>query len=290
MKIEGDVLRTLGYFAVFKYPPSLEQLHQFLSLKVSKAELQKTVRELMKKKKIEALEVDAMRYCKKGDSQFFEQFQQHSLPSLNKMVAVSWFFRILRILPAIEFAGISGSLSMMNAGKKDDIDICIITAPGRLWTGRLIANIVAIMLGKKRFFHDPHPENKLCLNLFFDASDVVIPKEKQNEYVAHEVLQMLPVVNKYDAYQRFLQQNEWIKDIFPNSHIPKVIVDPTYEIIGAIPLLRNISEQVAKRVQLISIEKRKTKEYITENQLWFFPDDFEKKIKKKFPDLRFLKK
>ena len=36
--------------------------------------------------------------------------------------------------------------------------------------------------------------NKVCLNLFFDESDLAVPKFKRSEYVAHEVLQMKPLV------------------------------------------------------------------------------------------------
>ena len=42
-------------------------------------------------------------------------------------------------------------------------------------------------------------------------------------------------------------------------------------------------ESVLKKLQLFSINKHKTSELITDSQLWFHPEDFEKKIKARLP-------
>ncbi len=286
MKIESAVLHVLSYFAVFEYPPSSDQIHTFLSEKISHKELAGILEKMVKKRNIEALRKSKTRYTAKGNNKFFEQYEKRRKLSEQKIQSVQWFFKLVSFFPAIHFVGISGSLAMLNGKDNDDIDICVITAAGRLWTGRLLTVITAMVLGKKRSYKDANPKDKLCLNLYFDESGMAIPKAKQNEYIAHEILQMKPVVNKYHTYETFLENNSWIQRLFPNVEIPEVPYSDDGWSRGLIPALREMSELVLAKVQLYSINRRRTNEIVTQTQLWFFPDDFEKKLKQKIPDLR----
>jgi hypothetical protein len=137
-------------------------------------------------------------------------------------------------------------------------------------------------------------KNKLCLNLFFDEFNLKIPKRKQTEYVAHEVLQMKPLVNKNGVYERFLAANEWVDKIFPNVcqifnyQLPIFNKFSNFKIKN-LDLIKNFKfkisnylgywvESFLKHLQLFFINRHRTTEIITSSQLWFFPDDFEKKI------------
>ena len=140
-----------------------------------------------------------------------------------------------------------------------------------------------------------HIRNKVCLNLFFDEKNLKVPKFKQTEFVGHEVLQMKPIIVKDNVYGRFLEVNGWVFGLFPNAFpvIPakagiqtKNTWIPSYE--GMTRLLKiwnlefrisNKIEQVLKSFQLHLINRHRTTEIITSTQLWFHPDDFEKKIK-----------
>ena len=127
--------------------------------------------------------------------------------------------------------------------------------------------------------------DKICLNLFFDESNLKVPKFKQTEFVGHEVLQMKPVIAKSNIYERFLEANEWVFKLFPNA-FPVIPAFTLSSIEGEAGIqtkitIFNISdkiEQLLKKFQLRLINKHKTTEIITPTQLWFHPDDFEKKI------------
>ena len=139
-------------------------------------------------------------------------------------------------------------------------------------------------------------KDKICLNLFFDESNLKVPKFKQTEFVGHEVLQMKPVIVKNDIYERFLEANLWVQDIFPNSSwiMSKVksqkskIQVKSQKYFKNFKLLTltsnfllltfNFIESILKNLQLTLINHHRTTEMITSTQLWFHPDDFEKKI------------
>ena len=182
--------------------------------------------------------------------------------------------------------GLSGSISMMNADLDDDIDLFIITQKERLFTGRFLATIFAYIMGLKRKLGQHKAPNKVCLNLFFDEKNLKVPKFKQTEFVGHEVLQMKPIINKNQTYERFLEANEWVFGLFPNSEevfSMKYKVSRMKKINTKYFILNtffNKIESFLKNFQLTLINRHRTVEIITSTQLWFHPDDFEKKIKK----------
>jgi hypothetical protein len=278
MKLQDEIEHVLAYFDVFSYPPSMTEIHTFLSVPVSRLKLTQKLREMVRLGRIVSSSSDELRYSFSTTSTNFEQYKGRRQISQDKIDSVNLYFKLLSMFPGIRFAGISGSLSMMNGRPNDDIDICIITSPGCLWTGRLYAVVCAALLGKKRSYKERNPVNKICLNLFFDGTNLKIPQNKQNEYVAHELLQLIPVIDKGEIYSAFIQKNSWVCELFPNYRAPKgEVIKKVY---GSFPW--NVFEPFLKKLQMISITKRKTSELITDTQLWFYPQDFEKKFKKKF--------
>jgi len=122
--------------------------------------------------------------------------------------------------------------------------------------------------------------------------------------VAHEVLQMKPIINKDYTYEKFLEANDWVFKIFPNSksnikyqtsklHIKnqnsfklfKFLIVPL-RIGGQVfhfsffifNFFGIIVESILKIFQLTLINRHKTKEMVTSTQLWFHPQDFYKRI------------
>ncbi|MBI4225790.1 hypothetical protein HY612_01635, partial [Candidatus Roizmanbacteria bacterium] len=276
--------------------------------------------------------------------QQYNNFLKRQIISNNKLN--SWRFKLyiklLFLSPQIKLIGLSGSVAMLNADESHDIDLFIITAKNRLYTGRFIALILAQILGMRRRRHQINQnrsevrkirnqknsdksvksdlsdvsdisdirslptlrslpnsseiKDKICLNLFFDESNLSVPDNKKTEYVAHEVLQMKALVQKDDIYLRFIDANRWVFDIFPNA--PRVI--PRSEATRNLAKRNNVFyapfgrwishfvrndrvsqwfEILLKSFQLHFIRKHQTTEIVTDSQLWFHPEDFARKIK-----------
>ena len=310
--MEKKIISVLKYFSFFAYYPTLEEIHTFLQARISKNELNIELDYMVKLKLIEL-------YARYTPPQYSIGNAKVKYPSfakasegkqISKRKLNNWryqaYIKLISLFPQIRLVGLSGSISMMNAEEDDDIDLFIITAKNRLFTGRFIALVFAQLLGLRRsrdsatkFFitreshHFVVPskvkkisyassadhKDKVCLNLFFDESNLKVPKFKQTEFVGHEVLQMKPIVTRDNIYERFLEANEWVFRLFPNA-TPAVI--PVKTGIQAKITIFSISdkiEQLLKKFQLRLINKHKTTEIITSTQLWFHPDDFEKKIK-----------
>jgi len=305
-QLNKEIIKVIKYFSFFAYYPTLDEIHTFLQVKIDKKRLKYTPPQYSIKE-IKNLEFRIKNSKKKLNNLRFRLY-----------------IRLISLFPQIKLIGLSGSISMMNAKADDDIDLFIITAKNRLFTGRLIALILAQLLGLRRrrtsekldtlfstatpqrgllaivskkassLLTNPQPlipnpfKNKVCLNLFFDESNLKVPKFKQTLFVGHEVLQMKPIVVKENIYQRFLEVNEWVFRLFPNA---REVVSRKYKVLSIkqkkslntyyliLNTFFNKIEQSLKGYQLHLINCHRTTELITPTQLWFHPDDFEKKLK-----------
>lgn len=307
--MEKEIIQTLKYFSLFSYPPTAEEIYIFLPKKLEKQCFLGILEKLTKQRLITIhrfkkeqfgnsdLEFsDYPRYTlgeygiKKSQISNLktQNFQNRYEISQNKLNSPRFklYIKLISLFPQIKLVGLSGTLAMMNAKEEDDIDLFIITAKNRLFTGRLIAVIIASLLHIRRIrpIRPMSPvsliKNKLCLNLFFDESDLCVPKFKKTAFVGHEILQMKPLIVKGDVYEQFLKANRWVFSLFPNakfkisSQFKKLKIK---NLSGSSNLgfrISNKIESYLKSLQLRLINKHKTSEIITARQLWFHPQDY----------------
>jgi predicted nucleotidyltransferase len=312
--LKNEVLKTIRYFSFFDYPPNFEEIYTFLGKKTTKKRVEEVLEDLERQKKIKKekdfkkvtrymLQVTIKDTVGEYSKKFKIQNLNLKIKKYNKRYLFSqkklqnWrlklYLKILSFFPQIKLIGFSGSLAMMNAEKDDDIDLFIITEKNRLFTGRFVAIILAKILGIHRSYnkryklHVTRYTDKVCLNLFFDESNLTVPEFKRNEYVAHEVLQIRPIVNKDSVYERFLAANSWVFEIFPNA---REVVSIKYKVLSIkkkkslntcyliLNTFFNKIEQSLKVFQLYLINRHRTNEIVTSTQLWFHPNDFYKRI------------
>lgn len=332
-----EIISVFEYFQYFNYLPTFDEIYCFLKTKTSRGKLEAVLGEMEKKKVVTSYVIGVKGYVEEkrytlGEYGINIKNQSSKIKVSHKKLSnirFRLYIKLLSLFPQIQLIGLSGTLAMNNAEDKDDIDLFIITAKNRLFTGRFIAIVMSYVLGVRRgreqinqqkseeIRKDQEPENpdrsdlfglsdlsdvrfhltspisadlsgkfkdKICLNLFFDESNLIVPKHKQTEYVAHEVLQMKPIVNKNSMYERFLEANKWVDKIFPNAIIDShgFLADShRYSRKSVSNLWKsffNIIDLFLKNLQLYLIKQHRTTEIITNNQLWFHPKDFGKKI------------
>jgi len=198
-------------------------------------------------------------------------------PALRQL---KWYIQVLTWIRGVRFVGITGASALEGLRSNDDLDLCIVTAPRMLWTSRACVVIVAKLLAI-------HGKKGVCLNLFFDESDLVISKQKQNSYIAHELLQMKPIIDKNEIYKRFLSENKWIYGFFPNAqprntkHVSCIIKTRRRSMLHVTCyMLHALIDHLFKSLQLPLIYRNKTGFFISTTQLWLFKSDFEKKLRR----------
>lgn len=273
---EKKVLEVIDYFNFFSYPPTFEEIHTFFKIRMPKSKLQIILNKMHSLRLVD-YDKNLKRYTLGEYSKNFKELKLKAQYSKLKTEKIKLYIKLLSIFPQIRLIGLSGTVAMNNARKEDDIDLFIITSKDRLWTGRFMAIVISYLLGVRRSYGQAEVRDKVCLNMFFDEKNLSIPKIKQNEYVAHEILQMKPIYVAGDTYKRFLKANNWVFRAFPNTN-RQLILSKDQAVKKLVSSLGNLVEIILKRIQLRLINRHRTTELITDTQLWFFPDDFEKKI------------
>lgn len=181
---------------------------------------------------------------------------------------------ILKTFPQIKMVAITGATAMLNAKGESDIDLLVITSKGRLWTGRLLSLLALDLLGiPVRRFGDKKEKDKLCLNMWLDESSLAWPKNDRNIYTAHEITQVIPILNKDKTYETFLNNNIWVKAYWPNSiKIPKKI--------NKVKTKKgfNLPEYLLRNFQYLYMHKKISREVVRRNRAIFHPIDRTEKV------------
>lgn len=284
--LELAILKTLSYSAIFSYPLTKKEIWQYLIWE----EKEKAPSHNAFQKALKSLNLSL------HDSYYYLNHQniidlrlsRQSYSSPKKTIAQKASV-LLQQIPTIKHIGISGALSLNNAGKNDDIDLFIICQKNTLWLTRFLATFLLDFKKIRRKPSDKKIRDKICLNMFMEENYLILPIDKQNLYTAHEICQLKPIYDKDDTYQKFLTANSWVLNYLPNaisgfSH-PKTIEQsanwrkPVSKIIHYTLYILNYSLMV---IQLLYMRRHRTKEIIDSHILFFHPRDISIKILKKY--------
>ncbi|EKE06383.1 MAG: hypothetical protein ACD_19C00015G0015 [uncultured bacterium] len=213
---------------------------------------------------------------------------QREMYSRKKLIIAKNAAKLISKIPTVKFVGITGALAMNNAGKDGDIDLMIVTKSNRLWTTRLFVYLLICLFGiQTRKPRSNTEKDRLCLNMWMDENDLIWDKKDRNLYTAHEIAQIMPLVNRNKTYERFLYLNKWILNFWPNavriydtgSRIKEKNKNLTSYILYLISLP---SEYLAFRLQYFYMKSKITREIVTPTRAIFHPNDWSKVVIEKF--------
>lgn len=212
-KILGAIIRTLAYAEIFDYPMTDTEIHKYLITK-KKIPLLQIQEVLLSSNLIEHLDGY---YALRDIEQLVNIRRTRATHSRRKLARAFFIANILTLIPTIKLIGISGSLSMMNAGVHDDIDLFFITRKNSLWMSRFFVTVILYFLKQKRKRGVPHAANKICPNMFIASDNLSFRKKQQNLYIAHEITQLKILYDRGNTHAQFLSQNTWISQFLPHG-------------------------------------------------------------------------
>lgn len=266
--LQKELYKTLAYSDVFNYPLTGKQLFQFLGVKINTKDFFSLVKTLPHRNVAQTMYY----FLPKKEAVVEERIKKEKV-NIFKIKQTEKIAHRLGLLPTIRFIGISGSLAMKNAEKHSDSDIFIITAPYTLWVTRLLVYLFLIFAGLKR--SKKNSQNAICANMFLDLRALRFSIPKRNIYTAHEIAQLVPLVNKQKIFQKFLLANTWVKKYFPNIQFPKKI--KTQESFSLWTILFPL-EYIVRLMQLWHMRKKITREIVAPTAIAFHPIDYESEI------------
>jgi hypothetical protein len=200
------VLRALTYSDIFDYAPDRATLYTALEeANISHARFEKTIEEMLAAGTIIADDDRCMLAGREALSAVWRRRQRQSV--LKQQVALR-YIRLIRYLPFIRMVAITGTLAAQSAEASDDIDLFLVTTPGRVWLARALTVAVVRLAALSRA--------TLCPN-YLIASDALEVSER-NLYAARELVQMQPIYGAA-CYHQFRLHNRWTLDYLPNTEV-----------------------------------------------------------------------
>lgn len=285
-----DALRqTLLYAHIFNYPLKRNELWYYLKthVNIKKSDFYQMLNFIP-----EDIESVDGYYFFTGYRHGIKDRKKRESFSNTKIFIAKNVTKLLSIIPTILYVGISGSLSMRNAGENDDIDLFIITKKNSLWSTRLLILLILQLLGMRRSRNSNNRRNKICVNMLIDETQLTFAKNRRDIYTSQEIAQLKTLYSRDNTAYKFYLSNEWIKKFMPNI-LPNLLKNKEiykssqflvwiFRILGSFLLPIIIFEKVAEAIQLWSINKNQTNEYVTSSFVAFHPFDYRELVLKKY--------
>ncbi len=125
---------------------------------------------------------------------------------IKKLLAV---IRLLRYVPFVRGASITGRLAAKNAERESDWDVLIVLKAGRIWTGRTLVTLFLHLIVRRR--HGKKIKDRVCLNCF--VADRSLEMKNQDLFSAREYFILTPVFGE-KIFRLFRRENRWIQKYF----------------------------------------------------------------------------
>ena len=199
------IARTVAYADLFDYPLDRTEIHRYLiGESASSAEIDR------------ALDHDAAlgafidrtgdKFHLRGRAATIDTRREREAASAQMWPTARAYGALVARLPLVRFAGVTGALAMSNAERGADIDLFVLTHPGRLWLCRLLVLAVVRVAALRG--------HRLCPN--FLLSTDALELRGRNLFTAHEIAQMVPL-RATEWYAKFMDANRWALDFLPNA-------------------------------------------------------------------------
>ena len=223
--IKQSILKTLHYFDITKFPLTKEEIFSWLwqCPNVSREQLEWELQILNEEKKIGEKYGYYFLY---GGEDTVEWRRERLLSSEDKMKIALKAAKKINFIPFLRAIFVCNTVGSEQSTENSDIDFLIITHPKRIWTVRLLSNLI-LRLYRLRTF-DKKIKNRICLSFYLDAHHLSLSNYRIVEddiHFAYWLNQMIPVYDPDNIYAKFLQANSWSKKFLTNVDNHPIFVE-----------------------------------------------------------------
>ncbi|MDB5156324.1 MAG: hypothetical protein JWR50_1031 [Mucilaginibacter sp.] len=200
-----NILATLAYFDIFKYPLTAGEIYLFLKNKYEQHDFDFALKCLVAGRTVYQFNNF---YTLKNDYALIARRYNGNKKAAEMIKVAATVGDMLIRFPYVRGIAISGSLSKNFADENSDIDLFIITAKNRLWIAR------TLMHALKKLTFLVNKQDYFCMNYYIDEAQLEI-KEK-TIYTAIEVVTLIPLQGD-TIIEQFYAANSWTRNYLPNK-------------------------------------------------------------------------
>jgi len=262
-KLTKDKIMSLVYHDIFDYPLTSEELGRW-----------RIGKKYASGKNLPNIEEKDNYFFLRKRGRIVKKRRSKELSSARKIKTLERYRKFFLLVPSIKFVGITGSLAMNSASGASDIDLILITKTATMWSSRFfLLLLLKFFLVPVRRSGVKKQKDMLCLNMWFDESDLVWSKNERNIFTAHEIAQIVPLINKDSTYERLIGKNSWIFYYWPVS-----VKVEKLEIKGKRKLKASFIEKLMYWSQKLHMKGKITYERVTPTRAFFHPRNLSEEV------------
>lgn len=245
---EQAVYRTVAYFDAFRYPLTAFEIWKFL-LEPPEAVSLHHVRTLLETSPFLRKKFVHWRgfYSLRDTPEFVRERGVRFVDAVRKYKKARRYARFIARLPYVKAVAICNSLAFFHTTKTSDIDLFIVSEPGRVWTTRLLTTLPARLF---RLRPGEAKRDPICLSFFADEKHLQFASLKAQErdpYLAYWIATLVPLSGD-EAFRKLREDNAWVREVLP--HLEPVSPSPQYQITPSFSWpWAFFSERFARKVQ-----------------------------------------
>ncbi len=202
LNFKQAILSTFAFFDMFDYPLSREEVEEYLY----KLPLDEHQIEIYLKNSPNLSYSDGL-YCLKGNEEAFFKMQERRFLAKKYWKRIGKFRKIFNIIPFIRLVVVANNLAYDNPTKKSDIDLVVVTKPGRLFIARTLLTFWTHLFGVRR--HGEKIVGRFCLSFYLTEDNLNLESIaiEHDVYLAYWLKTLQPVCGDYQTYIDLIDQN-----------------------------------------------------------------------------------
>jgi hypothetical protein len=149
-----------------------------------------------------------------GRNKIILERQARYVNSVVKLGRARMVIKILRLLPSVKMIAVCNSLGYLNAKESSDIDLFILTSPGKIWLTRFWLQSLLKLL-HLRPYDRGRKKDSICLTFFLSTDCLNVESlqvSRPDVYLTYWLSQLLPIYNPEGWYEKFIKNNHWVEE------------------------------------------------------------------------------
>lgn len=222
-RLDEAILSTLAYHDLFGFPMTVEEVRLALPrIEGASPRLEDVLRALSGLAAAgTATSQDGFHFLAGREGIVADRKARYALAE-GKFRIVRRFLVAARFAPWLRAVFVCNTLARSNARPGSDLDLFIVTAPGRIWLTRLLVAGLGALLGLR-----PTPErsaDRLCFSFFATTEALGLKRfaVEDDIYLAHWIHDLHPVYDEGGLARRVWTENAWVRERLPASPPPAV--------------------------------------------------------------------
>ena len=224
--LELFILNTIVYFDLFDYPLTLSEIYSYLFTggmeggSFSLTEIEDCLVNSAKLNKF--ITTNGGFYFLKKREEIIQIRQDRYNLAEKKFKIARRAVKFFKFLPFVKMVSVCNSLAYSNAKADSDIDLFIVTAPGRIWVTRLFVIGIIWLLGLRP--HQGKATDKICLSYYITTENLNLSETRILDIDVHLIFWLSTFWKMYDrddCFVQFYQANLWLNKYLPNWQPPQ---------------------------------------------------------------------